>query len=131
MTLVVPNLGAEGCTKEAVWTVGTESVWYCGTITDCIATGCGTITVGTVWTGWTGSGTTTDWIVWVGGKVGGGNCKLSSGVGGGPIGGNLVVTTLAGRVTVLCWGGNWFLTILGWSVLTIGVVVCGYWGAGS
>ena len=56
---------------------------------------------------------------------------FNSGVGGGPMGGNLWVTTLAGSVTVLYWGGNVFLTIFGWRVLTVGFGSCCNWGAGT
>ena len=53
--------------------------------------------------------------------VGGGGIAIgAAGEDGGPIGGSLVVTTFAGRVTVLYFGGNSFLTIFGGRVLRVG-----------
>lgn len=61
----------------------------------------------------------TDWTVVGRVTVEFGSCNW--GVGGGNIGASLVCTTFGGKVTVLYFAGNWFFTILGGRVLTVGV----------
>ena len=75
---------------------------------------------------WTVVGRETDWTVgaidWtVVGRVTDVFGSCNCGVGGGNIGASLVCTTFGGKVTVLYFAGNSFLTILGGRVLTVGV----------